>query len=536
MSPVTPPGRLTLSWVGKEKALIDTAAGGYEWVNRDDPRVAEVRLLRERDAVGVTEPGRVGNLLVVGDAHEALLALIRVPEYAQELRGKVKLVYIDPPFNTGQAFAQYDDALEHSVWLTMMRDRLLLIRELLAPDGSVWVHLDDAEMAYCRVLMDEIFGRANFVSTIVWQKVYSPRMDARQFSSSHDYIMVYSRTSGWTPNSFVVEPDLTQFRHTDINGRRYRSDPLRKWGKNSARADRPNLWYPITAPNGIAVWPIRPDGTEGNWRWGSDTYEKRREELDWLDKGYGLQPYVRQYADMSTTRPPETLWASADVGHNHEAQEHLKTIFGTQKFATPKPERLLERVIHIATKPGDIVVDCFAGSGTTAAVAHKMGRRWVTVEKERSTVDLFTQPRLEKVVAGEDGGGVTAAVGWKKGGGFRVAEVGPSLYELQAGRAYLADWATNGRFAEAVAAQLGFRVDHDAPFSGRKGRSRLAVIDGVIDGTVVRAVVSRLGDDERTVLVGKGATPDAADLLGSLSPGSRLRKAPRDLLTRGVVR
>jgi adenine-specific DNA-methyltransferase len=158
------------------------------------------------------------------------------------------------------------------------------------------------------------------------------------------------------------------------------------------------------------------------------------------------------------------------------------------------------------------------------------------VEQEQATVETFTRPRLEKIVAGEDGGGITDAVGWTKGGGFRVLEVGPSMYDVQDGRAFLAEWVTNGAFAEGVAAQLGFRVEHDVPFSGRKGRSRLAVVDGVVDAEVVRAIVSRLDEDERAVLVGKGATPDAVDLLKSLNPGSRLRKVPRDLLKRRVVR
>lgn len=192
--------------------------------------------------------------------------------------------------------------------------------------------------------------------------------------------------------------------------------------------------------------------------------------------------------------------------------------------------------MEAATDPDDIVLDCFAGSGTTAAVAHKMERRWVTVELSPRTVETFTRPRLEKVVNGEDAGGVTKTVGWKRGGGFRVLTVGPSMYDLADGRAFLAEWGTNGAFAKAVAAQLGFAVQNEPPFSGVRGRSRLAVIDGVADEQVVRAIVTRLADGERAVVVGKGATADAASLLKELSPGSRLRKAPRDLLKRGVVR
>ncbi|MFT7840691.1 site-specific DNA-methyltransferase [Saccharothrix sp. BKS2] len=189
-------GRLTLSWVGKDEALLGTPEGGYEWVDRDDPRVTEVRLLRHLATVGeVNKPSRANedNLLIVGDSYDAVHVLTRVPEYAEHYLGKVKLVYIDPPFNTGQAFAQYDDALEHSVWLTMMRDRLLLIRDLLAPDGAVWVHLDDAEMPYCRVLMDEIFGRGNFIATVVWKKIHARNNSAQHFSADHDYLLVYAK-------------------------------------------------------------------------------------------------------------------------------------------------------------------------------------------------------------------------------------------------------------------------------------------------------------------------------------------------------
>lgn len=214
-------GRLTLSWANKDKALLSHGESGYEWVERDDPRAREVRLLDEVGRVGdAAEPRRLrdsaaphhrwlrdsaapnrletslrDNLLIRGDSLDALRALVRTPEYAAQYRGKVKLVYIDPPFNTGQAFEHYDDSLEHSVWLGMMRERLVLIRELLAPDGSVWVHLDDAEMAYCRVLMDEVFGRQNFVATVVWQKLYAPD-NRTDVSAIQDYILLYANLGG----------------------------------------------------------------------------------------------------------------------------------------------------------------------------------------------------------------------------------------------------------------------------------------------------------------------------------------------------
>jgi len=393
-------GRLELTWTNKHERLLARDDGRYAWVPPADYRVAEVRLLRDAGHVGaVAAPDARArdNLLIRGDALNALHSLAELPEFAREYLGKVKLAYLDPPFNTQQSFLHYDDALEHSVWLTMMRDRLLQVKALLSDDGSVWVHCDDSEMAYLKVAMDEIFGRECFVTSVIWEKVYSPRMDAKQFSSSHDYILVYSSRPDWRPNKFRIDPDLSQFPFTAEDGRRYRVDTLRKWGKNSARADRPNLWYPIEH-EGKDYWPIRSDGTEGNWRWGRETYEARKDEVYWLDRSSGLQPYLRQYAENSTGRPPETLWSWEDAGHNHEAKEELKALqLGSSAFDTPKPERLLQRIIHIGSDAGDVVLDCFLGSGTTAAVAHKMGRRWVGVERSAETISSFSLPRLSKV-------------------------------------------------------------------------------------------------------------------------------------------
>lgn len=529
-----PAGRLTLSWVGKDGVLLGTEHGGYEWVDRNDPRVTEVRPLRSCDTVGDVTSGSplgAGNLLVVGDAYDALRALTRIPEYADHLRGKVKLIYIDPPFNTGQAFAHYDDALEHSVWLTMMRDRLLLLRDLLAADGSLWVHLDDAEMAYCRVLLDEVFGRGNFIANVVWQKIHGRNNSAQHFSAVQDYLLVYALDRSRLKLGRVERTELSDsdFWNPD-------DDPRGRWRRSDLTASHSydDGRYEVTGPCGDVFSP------RGNrwWSVSPETFEQLRvDNRLWWGRTGRTFPFRKRFESELGGLVPNTLWTHDEVGDNREAKAEITRLFDRSAiFATPKPERLLKRVISIASDPGDLVLDCFAGSGTTAAVAHKMSRRWVTIEKEASTVDTFTRPRLEKIIAGEDPGGVTALVGWKKGGGFRVLEVRPSLYEVRDGRAFLAEWATNGSFAEGVAAQLGFRVEHDAPFSGRKGRSRLAVIDGVVDAEVVRAVASRLGEEEQTVLVGKGATPEASDLLKSLSPGSRLRKAPRDLLKLGVVR
>lgn len=527
-------GRLTLSWVGKDEALLGTADGGYEWVPRDDPRVTEVRTLRETDAVGeIRSKSDVtrDNLLIVGDSYDAMHSLARVPEYAKEYRGRVKLVYIDPPFNTGQAFAHYDDALEHSVWLTMMRDRLLLIRELLAPDGSVWVHLDDAEMAYCRVLMDEIFGREQFLASVIWKRRNDPRNTATHLSADHDFMLVYAKDLSASRFNHLPRTESMNAAYTnpdnDVRG------PWRR-GDLAARNYYSKGLYPVVTPSGRSI-----DGPPSGSYWRVSQEELTRLDADgriyWGPNGES-RPYLKRFlSEVRGGRVPSTVWHPEEVGFVRNGKEEVRALIG-DVFATPKPERLLERVMRIATEPGDLVLDCFGGSGTTAAVAHKMGRRWVAVELSADTVKTFTLPRLKKVAEGNDPGGITRAVEWEGGGSFRVMEVVRSMYELIDGHVFLADWATNGAFAEAVAAQLGFALDHDVPFSGTKGRSRLAVVDGVVDEQVIRAVVARLADDQRAVVVGKGATADAADLLKELSPGSRLRKAPRDLTKKGVIR
>ncbi len=221
-----------------------------------------------------------------------------------------------------------------------------------------------------------------------------------------------------------------------------------------------------------------------------------------------------------------------EVGHNDEAKKEILSLFpDIEPFDTPKPERLMERVIRVATSPGEIVSDCFVGSGTTVAVAHKLGRRWVAVEWSRDTLERFTLPRLTKVVAGEDSGGVTKSAEWEGGGGFRVLDVAPSMFAEDNGLVVLADWATGGELGEATAAQLGYEFDPTPPFVGRNGRTRLAVIDGLVNADVARLLVGALADGERLVLCGTAVDPATRDVLRELRSGSTVRKIPASILT-----
>lgn len=526
-------GRLTLSWVGRDEALLNTSDGGYEWVPRDDPRATEVRLLREVGKIGEVTGTPSDNLLIHGDSYDALQALTRAPEYSAHYRGKVKLVYIDPPFNTGQAFEHYDDALEHSVWLTMMRDRLLLIRELLAPGGSVWVHLDDAEMAYCRVLMDEIFGRTNFVGTVVWQKIHARNNSAQHLSAVHDYLLVYGRSKSELAFNRIDRTELSdkEFWNPD-------ADPRGPWRRSDLTASHAyeDGRYEVEGPHGDIFAP------RGNrwWSCSRETFDALREDGRlWWGKTGRTFPFRKRFQSELGGLVPTTFWTHDEVGDNRQAKGEVTRLFDRSRiFSTPKPEALLKQVIQIASKPGDVVVDVFAGSGTTAAVAHKMGRRWVTAELLAETAETFTRPRLEKVVCGDDPGGVTKAVGWASGGGFRSLSVAPSAYDIVDGRVFLADWVKSEGFAEWVAVQLSFDYEGVAgstPFCGRRGRTRLAVVDGVIDEVVTRAVLGQLDEGERAVLVGKGVAPDALSLIAKSSPGSKILKAPRDMVRRGKV-
>lgn len=408
--------RLALSWFNQDKALLPLVDGGYEWVERDDPRVTEVRLLRERTRVGEVAGNEADNLLIQGDAYDALNSLRSIAEYKREYDGKIKLAYIDPPFNTEQVFGDfYDDNFDHSVWLTMFRDRVKLLWELLAADGSIWVHLDDAEVHRARMVLDEEFGSKNFVAEVVWEKADSPNNSASFLSKDQDVVLVYAKDKTvWRPNRLprsaafdviYTNPD------EDPRGRWYPGDPFAN--KTYSRG-----LYTITGPTGRKFRP--PKGRF--WR----ISEEKFWEFDKDDKIFwgpdrDARPSIKRYLSEVEGLTPRTLWRHKDVGSNRTSKNEMRYLFpDLPSFATPKPERFMQRVLQMATAPGDIVIDCFGGSGTTAAVAHKMGRRWVTVEAVPSTVSDYMIPRLTQVVDGSDEGGIT----WVK---ERVAADGVDL-------------------------------------------------------------------------------------------------------------
>ena len=599
-------GRLELTWTDKDKALLSTGDGKYDYTFADpnDPRVLEVRLLHSSEEYEAPTPEErpadlpaptSDNLLITGDAMHALDALSKTPEWADKYLGKVKLVYIDPPFNTGQAFANYEDNIEHSIWLTMLRDRLRQIQPLMAEDGSIWVHLDDVEAHRCRVVMDEELGAENFLASITWEKLYARKSNNRGFSPNHDVLLVYGVGPKASVGQLAATEDLiSRYKNPD-------DDPRGPWQSVSfsVRTDDPakrtEYRYEVELPSGRTVGP--PPGR--HWNGKRPRFDQlRADNLIWFGAKGDSPPRYKHFVGLDAIGlVPQTIWTREEVGDNDTAKKDLKRLFPDRAdvFDTPKPELLLERIIHLTTQPGDVVLDFFGGSGTTAAVAHKMGRRWILSELIPETVKDYIIPRLNMVLSGGDAGGISTRTQrlaaddvelpegmtaleaqeftrllskvvknseqefdktavkelkaatktkqvetqlWHGGGGFAHFLVGPSMYEVdEDGDVYLSEAATNGAWSKSVAAQLRFTLTPEHPvFCGVRGRQRLAVIDGVADDVVIRTVVEHLGQKERAVIVAKVILPEAEELLAELSPGSRIKKAPRDLFPKRTVK
>ena len=464
--------RLELTWIGKEnrpklepRILIEDPAKSYHARHR------------------VTENDLFDNRLIFGDNLLALKAL------EQEFTGKIKCIYIDPPYNTGSAFTHYDDGVEHSLWLSLMRDRLEILRRLLSEEGSIWINLDDNEAHYAKVLMDEIFGRPNFVANVVWQKRTSPDMRA-SLGAGHDHILVYAReTTKLALNKLHKTPrQIAAYKNPD-------NDPRGPWVSSdyTAQGYRPNQMYKITTPSGKVYTP--PKGV--CWKNVEEIFLKLvADNRIWFGKDGNNMPRRKTFLSESGGNQSWTWWSNDEVGHTQEAKKESISLFGEDNvFDTPKPERLIQRVIQIATNPGDWVLDSFAGSGTTGAVAHKMGRRWIMVELgEHCHTHII--PRMKKVIDGEDPGGITKAVGWKGGGGFRYYRLGPSLVvNDQWGNPVINPQFNAAMLAEAMCKLEGFTFEPNPEVYWQHGRSSETDFIYVTTQMMTREMLARLSDE-----------------------------------------
>lgn len=428
----------TLNWIGKD-AVVEH--------HKDVP----YHLLRCDPDLSVGGVGD-GNLLVQGDNLLALKALL--PYYA----GQVKCIYIDPPYNTGNESWVYNDNVNspeiqawlgqvvgkeaedlsrHDKWLCMMHPRLALLRQLLAEDGSFWMSIDDNEVHHARIILDEVFGSQNFVDTIVWQKIFSPKSSARHFSANHDFILVYAKNAAtWERNLLPRTPEQNKRYKNPDNDRR----GLWTSGDLSARNYYSLGTYPITTPKGRVI-KGPPKGTY--WRVSKENFgELDRDGRIWWGKGGDNMPRLKRFlSDVQDGIVPQTIWFHQDVGNTQEAKKEVVRILpdASDVFSTPKPTRLLLQILRIATNSDDLVLDCFAGSGTTGHAVMQLNkedggdRQFILVEMEPDIAQDIAAQRLRKAIEGYSWQGQRGKVNQVDGlgGGFRFCTLGPTLFDAQ---------------------------------------------------------------------------------------------------------
>jgi adenine-specific DNA-methyltransferase len=500
------------------------------WIGKDDVTKVEPRILIEDSELSyhaskrLTDADLFDNKLIFGDNLLALKAL------EQEYAGKVKCVFIDPPYNTGSAFEHYEDGIEHSLWLSLIRDRLELIKKLLRDDGSLWITIDDNEAHYLKVLCDEIFGRTNFVTNAIWQKKFSPQNDEKLITASHDHILVIAKNKALcnfnqlprneAHDSSFANPD------NDIRG-------LWSSGDMTSKTKAAGHSYPVVTPAGVTHYP--PSGRQ--WAPSITTYKKWLDDNRiWFGKDGKNKPRVKQFlSEVQGGIVPLSIWLRSDVGDNQDAKREVKAFNNEDIFDTPKPEKLIERVLHLATNKGDLVLDSFAGSGTTGAVAHKMGRRWLMVELG-DHCHTHVIPRLKKVIDGEDAGGITEALDWKGGGGFRYFKLAPSLLAKDKWE----NWVINKDYdanmlAAAVCKHEGFTFSPSETDWWAHGYSTENDFIYVTTQTLTEEQLIALSEDvgsDRTLLVCCSAFKASAAMLTDKLSNLTLKKMPHALLSK----
>ncbi|MDG4554136.1 MAG: site-specific DNA-methyltransferase [Candidatus Competibacter sp.] len=546
--------KLELTWIGKEnrpklepRILLEDPARSYHAAHQ------------------VTDGDVFDNRLIFGDNLLALKAL------EAEFTGKIKCIYIDPPFNTGGAFEHYDDNLEHSIWLSLLRDRLEILQRLLSPDGAIVVNLDDTEAAYCKVLMDQVFGRQNYVTTVVVEAATPSSFktvnvgptqtaqfllffakDKTRFKYLQQYIPIYEidlqHFSRFIEN---IEEPASQWRFQNINDyvltqMGFKGDTSNaKWamakktlGSSRAQEEVKQRAIEFVLENSHRVFETKTLQKPSRWLHDhikrsldkEKVIELVRDNMESIYLYRGRQVYFLGKAvkevdgERVVSQPISNIWT--DIPTNN-----LKGEGGVDFPAGKKPETLIRRIIQmISDKPGDLVLDSFAGSGTTGAVAHKMGRRWIMVELgEHCHTHII--PRLKKVIDGEDPSGITKAVGWKGGGGFRYYRLAPSLLEQDK----WGNWVINKDYnaamlAEALCKLEGFRYAPSDAVYWQHGHSTERDFLYVTTAALNHEQLQQLSDEvgpERTLLVLCPAFRGCGEY-----PNLTVKKIPKQVLNR----
>jgi adenine-specific DNA-methyltransferase len=440
------------------------------WIGKGNEPKLEPRILIEDPSKSFGDP-KSENMLIHGDNLLALKAL------EQQFTGKIKCVAVDPPYNTGNAFEHYDDGVEHSQWLNLMKPRLDILKSLMTEDGSIWICIDDDESHYLKVLCDEVFGRQNFVSNVIWEKKSSPQNDAKWISDTHDHILVYAKDkTKWRPNKLsrtgeqnAIYNNSDEFDGLDKSGKIYGRGPWFPGDMTVKRANESAL-YDIITPSGRIVRPAAGRG----WVYNEGKFKELviQNRITFGKEGNNkpcIKRFLSEIEDNGIV--PKSVWHYSEVGENRNARQEIKKFNEIDPFATPKPERLMERIIHLASKEGELILDSFLGSATTSAVAHKMKRRWIGIELgEHATTHCL--PRLQQVVSGKDQGGISADVNWKGGGGFKFYTLAPSLVQKDKyGTEIINPQYNANMLAAAMAKQEGFRYQPDENNYWKQGMS-----------------------------------------------------------------
>ena len=513
--------KLELTWVGKEneikiepRILVENPA--LSNMGKNTAKVGQTSMFDEPVV------DNFDNMLIHGDNLLALKAL--ESKYA----GKIKCIYIDPPYNTGSAFEHYDDGIEHSIWLNLMNHRLQIMKNLLTEDGTIWITLDDNEAHYLKVLCDSIWGRKNFIGDIIWNSRKSVSNDAI-ISLNTNHILVYAtnadiiRQKSKRSELFKGPTDESKFSNPD-------NDPRGKWVADPFDAPniRPNLTYPITNPNTGKVY-MPPKGR--CWR---TTLEKYEEALAdgriVFGKTGDSKPQMKRFLSECQDKGSvmTTLWDDVDTTTN--ATKHSQQLFNSS-FTNPKPENLIERVLLLATKKGDLVLDSFLGSGTTAAVAHKMGRRYIGIEMGDQAYD-YCKVRLDKVINGEDLGGITSSQNWQGGGGYKFYELAPSLVvEDKFGNSIINKEYNAEMLSAAMALHEGFTYEPDSNYYWKQGKNENAYIfttTNHITADYLASISSEMQEGEYLVIACKTFDSGVDKLYKNIT----IKKIPQVLLGR----
>ena len=498
--------------------MLKTGKLELTWVGKYEEKRIEPRILVEDKSKSNGDPDSE-NMLIHGDNLIALQAL------QQDFAEKIKCIYIDPPYNTGSAFVYYDDGLQHSEWLSMMKPRLELLKNLLRPDGVIWISIDDDEYAYLKVLCDEIFGRDNFITTIIWKKIHSLKNDARYLSENHDFILLYAKDKEQVKFNLLERTEEMNNRYRNID-----NDPRGPWqsGDLVANGERANGYYDVISPITGKTFNV-PKGK--HWVYSQDNLELMLSEnrLYFGKDGNAFPRKKRFLSEVMQGRKGDTWWTSDEVGHNQEAKREIIKLFGSENvFDTPKPERLIERILQLSTSPGDLVFDSFLGSGTTIAVAHKMGRNWIGIEMGNH-VYTHCKVRIDKVLDGENGG-ISKKYNWQGGGGYHFYELAPSLLVRDK---KLSLWKFNPEYTpemlcEAVCKLEGFRYHPEGMFQGYSSEKRfIHITNEFINPAYVKSVSAHLGDDQSLLICGTRVQSDMR-----LPDNIEVRRIPADLLTK----